>query len=79
MHRLANTLRKEVLAVFHGRFATYFSGGARSLGDREGMLPVTVRISDCLLRLPMYYELSDDDVNFISDEVFSYFGINSGH
>ena len=69
---------KEVLAVFH-YVSLHTSPVGRSLGYREGMLPVTERISDCLLRLPMYYELSDDDVNFISDEVFSYFGINSGH
>ncbi|OHE82820.1 MAG: dTDP-4-amino-4,6-dideoxygalactose transaminase [Verrucomicrobia bacterium GWF2_62_7] len=37
-------------------------------------LPNSDRYTDCLLRLPLYYELSDADVGMIVDSVLSFFG-----
>lgn len=38
-------------------------------------LCVSDRLSDTLLRLPMYYELSSSDVTYISNEIKSFFGL----
>lgn len=36
------------------------------------------RYTDCLLRLPMYYELSDDDLKYITDHIFNFYKVNGG-
>jgi dTDP-4-amino-4,6-dideoxygalactose transaminase len=36
-------------------------------------LPNADRFTDCLLRLPMYYELSDEQVHRVCDEIANYF------
>jgi len=36
-------------------------------------LPESDRYTDCLLRLPMYYELTDEDINNIANTIKSYF------
>ena len=33
----------------------------RQLDGREGQCPVTEWVSDCLVRLPFFYALTDDD------------------
>lgn len=44
----------------------------------EGMeLPNCDRYADCLLRLPMYYELSNEEVNFIISQIRSFYGQKS--
>lgn len=36
-------------------------------------LPFSDHYSDCLLRLPMYYELTVDEVNYICEQIISFF------
>ena len=36
-------------------------------------LPNCDRFADCLVRLPMYYELGDGDVKFIVDKIYEFF------
>lgn len=36
-------------------------------------LPNSDKFSDCLLRLPMYYDLTYQDVDFICDKIFSFY------
>lgn len=40
-------------------------------------LPNSDHYTDCLLRLPMYFELNDDEVNFISSKIIDFFGNKS--
>jgi len=37
------------------------------------MLPITEDISERLLRLPFYYELSEADIELITKEIFNFF------
>jgi dTDP-4-amino-4,6-dideoxygalactose transaminase len=46
----------------------------RQLGTRPGMLPVTERVAERLLRLPLYPSLTHDDHQLIVDAVFAFFG-----
>lgn len=38
-------------------------------------LPFTDKYSDCLLRLPMYYELTDGQANFIADKILEFYAV----
>jgi dTDP-4-amino-4,6-dideoxygalactose transaminase len=42
---------------------------AQWLGDRAGELPVTERVAQEVLSLPMYPELTDDQVAYVADAV----------
>jgi dTDP-4-amino-4,6-dideoxygalactose transaminase len=54
---------KNILAVFH-YLSLHKSPFYKAKHDgRE--LPVSDRYSDCLLRLPFYYELTEKDMEFV--------------
>jgi dTDP-4-amino-4,6-dideoxygalactose transaminase len=38
------------------------------------VLPNTDRFADCLLRLPMFYELTEAQVDFITQTILQFFG-----
>ena len=62
---------KGVLAVFH-YLSLHSSEYYKNKHDgRE--LPNCDRFADCLVRLPMYYELGDGDVKFIVDKIYEFF------
>lgn len=50
-----------IQAVFH-YLPLHLSDMGRTFGGRAGDCPVTEKISDQLLRLPMYFDLSDSDL-----------------
>jgi dTDP-4-amino-4,6-dideoxygalactose transaminase len=60
--------KKGIMAVFH-YIPLHTSPVGRSLGYRDGMLPVTEDVAGRLLRLPFYYELGDDDIDDVVTEV----------
>lgn len=61
---------KGILAVFH-YIPLHLSPVGRSMGYTNGQLPVTESMSNCLLRLPFYYDLKQEEqaeiVNAIKD------------
>jgi dTDP-4-amino-4,6-dideoxygalactose transaminase len=63
---------KGILAVFH-YLPLHTSPMGKSMGYREGMLPVTECLSDRLLRLPMYYEMQDSEAMSVVNEIRSFF------
>lgn len=69
---LMDYLKSEgVLAVFHYlplHKSSYYHDkhDGRKLGNAE-------RFSDTILRLPLYFELSDDEIGYIVQTIFSYF------
>jgi dTDP-4-amino-4,6-dideoxygalactose transaminase len=59
---LALFLRKRgILAVFH-YVPLHSSPAGKLYGRTSGNLQVTDRVSDCLLRLPLYHEMTDENV-----------------
>lgn len=61
--------REDVMAVFHYQslhkspfFNTKYEGGSLINSDRY---------TDCLLRLPLYYELTDDNIDFICENIIN--------
>jgi dTDP-4-amino-4,6-dideoxygalactose transaminase len=70
--KLIEHLKKNgIHAVFHYQSlhnSPYYSGKNKRL-----YLPQADRFSDCLLRLPLYYELTLDQVNQISEKVKEFY------
>jgi dTDP-4-amino-4,6-dideoxygalactose transaminase len=62
-----------ILAVSH-YVPLHNSPMGKTLGCNRQPLPVTEDIAERLLRLPLFCDLSDDDVDLICDEVASFFG-----
>jgi dTDP-4-amino-4,6-dideoxygalactose transaminase len=65
---IAHLKRAGIQAVFH-YLPLHLSAMGRRFGGKAGDCPVTERVSDQLLRLPFYHELSDADLSRIVDAV----------
>jgi dTDP-4-amino-4,6-dideoxygalactose transaminase len=74
---IAHLRQVGILAVFH-YVPLHSSPFARSLGAQKASLPVTNDISGRLLRLPMYYDLSDREVVEIARNVTEFYGRRPG-
>jgi len=73
--RLIEHLKAQsILAVFH-YVPLHTSPMGLAMGYRNGMLPVTEAVSERLLRLPIYYEMQEDEVAFVVDEITKFFGV----
>ncbi|GAB4551495.1 MAG: dTDP-4-amino-4,6-dideoxygalactose transaminase [Anaerolineae bacterium] len=65
---IAHLKAHQILAVFH-YLPLHLSDMGVKLGGKVGDCPVTERISDQLLRLPMYFDLSDDDQSRVIETI----------
>jgi dTDP-4-amino-4,6-dideoxygalactose transaminase len=63
--------QKGILSVFH-YIPLHSSPMGASLGGNRRKLPVTDDVSERLLRLPFYFELSDSDVKIVTEEISAY-------
>lgn len=61
-----------ILAVFH-YVPLHTAPVGLAMGYRAGMLPVTESVSDCLVRLPFYADLSDADIASIIGEIVAFY------
>jgi dTDP-4-amino-4,6-dideoxygalactose transaminase len=66
-----------ILAVFH-YVPLHTSPMGRKMGYRAGMMPVTESVSERLLRLPFYFELSDGEIELVVNEIKEFYGVKSG-
>ncbi len=72
--RLIEHLKAQsILSVFH-YLPLHLSDMGRRFGGRPGDCPVTENISDRLLRLPFYNDLSEVDQNFVIESLFDFQG-----
>jgi dTDP-4-amino-4,6-dideoxygalactose transaminase len=62
-----------ILSVFH-YLPLHLSDMGRSLGGKEDDCPVTEDISDRLLRLPLYFDLSEEEQMRVIHAIFSFEG-----
>ena len=63
---------KDIMAVFH-YVPLHSSPAGKLYGRTNGTLKVTERVSDCLLRLPLYYEMTDDDVHSVTGNIRNFY------
>jgi len=59
---------KGILAVFH-YLPLHLSKMGQQFGGKEGDCPVTESISDRLVRLPLFYNLNFDELEYIVDTI----------
>jgi len=69
---IAHLKDRGILSVFH-YLPLHLSGMGLEFGGKHGMCPVTERVSDCLVRLPFYNDLTDDEQNEVIEAVFSFY------
>lgn len=62
---------RDIYAVFH-YLPLHTSEVGRRLGGKQGDCPVTESVSDRLLRLPFYYELSEKDQSRVIEALFEF-------
>lgn len=73
--RLIEHLKSDgILAVFH-YLSLHKSPFYESKHDGRTLINAD-RYSDCLIRLPLYFELSDVQVGFIAKSIYQFFGTN---
>lgn len=63
---------KNIQAIFH-YLPLHNSPYYKSLGLERPTLPRAVKYGDCVVRLPFYFDLSPDDVEYIGSAVRSFF------
>jgi len=63
---------KGILAVFH-YIPLHLSTVGRSMGYKDGDLPLTESVSSKLLRLPLYYEITPDEQLYVVDTIKAFF------
>jgi dTDP-4-amino-4,6-dideoxygalactose transaminase len=61
-----------IMAFFH-YVPLHSSPAGKLYGRAYGTLDVTKRVSDCLLRLPLYYEMTNNDVHSVSETISDFY------
>lgn len=70
---LAQFLREQgILALFH-YVPLHSSPAGKLYGRTTGTLEVTQKVSDCLLRLPLYHEMSKEDVRSVTGNIKKFY------
>jgi dTDP-4-amino-4,6-dideoxygalactose transaminase len=75
---IAHLRARGIHAVFH-YVPLHSSPAGRRFGRVHGSLPVTDDVSSRLLRLPLYYGLTENDVARITEDIETFFGGGSGN
>lgn len=57
---IAHLRERLILAVFH-YLPLHLSAMGRKLGGRDGLCPITEDVADRLVRLPLFFQLTDED------------------
>jgi dTDP-4-amino-4,6-dideoxygalactose transaminase len=60
-----------IYAVFHYQ-PLHLSTVGRTLGGRDGQLPITERAGDCLVRLPLFNTLTNDEQTYVIESVTAF-------
>lgn len=68
---IAHLGARGILTVFH-YLPLHLSRMGRSCGGRAGDCPVTEDVSERLVRLPLYYDLSETDQSYVIDTIRSF-------
>lgn len=58
--------------VFH-YVPLHSSPAGQFYGRVCGSMEITKRVSDCLLRLPLYYDMTENNVHYVVESIFNYY------
>lgn len=73
---LAYFKSKKIMALFH-YVPLHLSPVGRSMGYTDGTLPVTESMSERLIRLPFFYEITKEQQNRVIDTIHQFFKTHS--
>jgi len=68
-NKLLNQLKQLKIGVVFHYIALYLSPMRLKLGYNKGDFPLTEDLSNRIVRLPMYYELSNSKINYIIKKI----------
>ncbi len=74
---LAYLKRQDIHAVFH-YVPLHTSPVGQKMGYEAGMLPVTEALSERLIRLPFFYELTESEVTRVVETIQAFFANGGG-
>jgi len=74
MSLIRHLKERGILAVFH-YVPLHTSPIGQTMGYSDGMLPATEYTSERLLRLPFYFELQEEDIRTVVNEIFLFFKV----
>ncbi len=63
---------KGILAIFH-YIPLHLSQMGANIGYKKGDLPVTEKISDCILRLPLFYNIGKNNQDIVIEALYDFF------
>ena len=66
--------KKDIMMVFHYVPLHSSPAGQRFAANPKEELPITDMISSRLVRLPFYYDQTDDEINYVCDCINQFFG-----
>jgi dTDP-4-amino-4,6-dideoxygalactose transaminase len=69
---LAHLNQRDINAIFH-YVPLHTSPVGQDMGYKAGMLPVTESVSERLIRLPFFYELTESEVTRVVETIHSFF------
>lgn len=67
-------LEQGISSLFH-YVPLHSSPAGKLYGRVNGTMDVTERISDCLLRLPLYHEMKDEDIHYVTGNIRKFYKI----
>ena len=70
---IAHLKARSIQAVFH-YVPLHSSPVGQTLGYPAGDLPITEAVSDRLLRLPFFFELTNDEIDEVADAMLEFYG-----
>lgn len=69
---IAHLKKCSILAVFH-YVPLHSSPAGKQYGRAVGPMHVTEDLSDRVLRLPLYYEMAETDLDYVVEEIFNFY------
>ena len=64
---------KEVFAGIHYPIPLHFQGSLKSLGYKEGDFEITEKAAKEILSLPMYPEITKEQIEFVAEKIKEFF------
>ena len=61
--------KKGIMTVKHYPVPMHLQGAYKSLGYKEGDLPIAEKISQTVLSLPLYHGMTDEDIQYVIDAI----------
>jgi dTDP-4-amino-4,6-dideoxygalactose transaminase len=68
-HLINHLKENDILAVFH--YLSLHKSQYYSNQDSQSILPNSDFFTDCLVRLPLFYELTQEQLDFIIEKIIS--------